>query len=78
MRNHAHDNVVTLPFRGRIECLNCGKQRILSGRGALQAGECPRCGYLGWAHATALDENTRRELRERPVEERRAGLRLAG
>ncbi len=70
MQTQTHDNVVTLPFRGRIECLGCGKQRALGGRDPLAAGECPRCHYLGWAYAADLDEAERRELRDRPPEKR--------
>ena len=28
-----------------VECLSCGLQRLV----AIDEGECPRCGYLGWA-----------------------------
>ena len=35
---------------------------------ALGSGSCPRCGYVGWAHASALTEDDRRALRELPVE----------
>ena len=38
------------------------------------AGECPRCGYLGWAPSASLDEPVRRILRERPPEQRRLRL----
>jgi hypothetical protein len=37
----------------------------------MDAGSCPRCGYVGWAFSQDLDENDRRELRELPVELRR-------
>ena len=37
----------------------------------MQAGECPRCGYLGWARANDLSENARQRLRDRPPEVRR-------
>ena len=39
--------------------------------------ECPRCGYLGWARAGELSENTRRLLRERPLPERLVPLEAA-
>lgn len=39
---------------------------------AVHEGECPRCGYVGWAEATALSEPARQELRERPIETRRS------
>ncbi len=38
---------------------------------AQHAGECMRCGYVGWAPAEDLSEHTRRALRERPLESRR-------
>ena len=72
-----HDNVISLPRRGRIECLNCGQQRAVDRRGRLAAGECPRCHYLGWAYAADLDEAERGELRDHPLEERAHG-RAAG
>jgi len=53
-----------------IECLRCGQQR----GDVRQEPECPRCGYLGWARAGALDEPTRRQLRKRPPEARRLRL----
>jgi hypothetical protein len=56
----------------RIECLRCGAVRILhllSRR--LDAGECPRCKYVGWAPSDEVSERTRRLLRERPLERRR-------
>ncbi len=54
-------------MRHLIECLLCGKRRH-----DLQAQpDCPRCGYLGWARPSDLDERTRRILRERPPEQRR-------
>jgi hypothetical protein len=37
----------------------------------LDAGECPRCGYVGWAHVEDLTELARRLIRERPLERRR-------
>ena len=56
-----------------LECLGCGarRPRIESALSHLETGECPRCGYLGWASPTDLTEYTRRALRERPVERRR-------
>jgi ribosomal protein L37E len=50
-----------------IECLRCGKRRA----DVRKDPDCPRCGYLGWARVTDLDERTRRILRERPPEQRR-------
>jgi hypothetical protein len=53
-----------------IECLGCGERRSE----LKQEPECPRCGYLGWACTAALDEGTRKKLRERPPESRRLRL----
>jgi uncharacterized Zn finger protein len=51
-----------------VECLGCGCQRVIDDDGhTLATGSCPRCGYVGWAHATALTETDRRALREIPV-----------
>jgi hypothetical protein len=50
-----------------IECLRCGKRR----HQLIDHPDCPRCGYLGWARPSDLDERTRRILRERPPEQRR-------
>ena len=62
-----------------LECLACGKRRsaVDSVHSHLATGECPRCGYVGWAPATDLTEFTRRALRDRPVERRRLRLRRA-
>lgn len=55
-----------------VECLRCGHARKLAqSTRHLEGGECPRCGYLGWAPSLELTEPTRRLLRERPVESRR-------
>ena len=61
-----------------VECLRCGERHRLGRAGFryVQQGECPRCGYLGWADVAELTERTRSELRKRPVELRR--LRLVG
>ena len=56
-----------------VECLRCGETHRL-GHGPwrqLQSGECPRCGYLGWAPTASLSELERRALRDRPLERRR-------
>ncbi|HEX9599047.1 MAG TPA: hypothetical protein VF963_06695 [Gaiellaceae bacterium] len=52
-----------------VECLNCGKSRRMVDAAAV--GECPRCGYVGWAESESLTETLRRLLRDRPVERRR-------
>jgi hypothetical protein len=53
-----------------VECLRCGGQRQVpatsTGRG--DAGECPRCHYLGWAPSESLDESIRRRIREQSPE----------
>ena len=54
-----------------VECLRCGAQHELArARSGLQGGECPRCGYVGWAAATGMTEGVRRALRDHPVGER--------
>ena len=63
-----------------MECLSCGQPRILrlAGGRIATAGECPRCGYLGWARAADVTERLRRLLREVPLAARRiAGPRAA-
>ena len=59
-----------------VECLRCGEQhRLARARFRhLQEGECPRCGYLGWAGTSDVSERARRELRDRTVELRRLRL----
>jgi uncharacterized protein (DUF2461 family) len=59
----------------RVECLGCGEVRAVPSAGALRLdpGECPRCGYIGWAPSSSLTEAMRRRIRERPVA-RRASL----
>ena len=55
-----------------VECLSCGKLRAAEpATPRNDAGECPRCGYVGWAASADLDEPIRRALRDRPVERRR-------
>jgi hypothetical protein len=57
----------------QLECLQCGEIRNaeVGPREQLKAGECERCGYLGWARSEELTERTRRALRERPLHLRR-------
>jgi hypothetical protein len=60
-----------------VECLRCGDRRYVHRHGlraTATAGECTRCGYLGWAASDELTEAVRRTVRERPVEARRLGL----
>ena len=56
-----------------VECLRCGDRRDMRSHDGHRssAGECPRCGYLGWARSEEMTEATRRVLRERPLELRR-------
>jgi hypothetical protein len=56
-----------------IECLRCGETRLVHARenAHVDAGECARCEYVGWALDTDLTEKLRRVLRERPPERRR-------
>jgi hypothetical protein len=53
-----------------VECLRCGgSRRVPEGHGTRKdAGECPRCHYLGWAPSEALDESIRRRIREQSPE----------
>ena len=56
-----------------IECLRCGDVRqVPTPDGAkVDAGECHRCDYVGWALVADLTEKLRRVLRDRPPERRR-------
>jgi hypothetical protein len=56
----------------RVECLGCGEARSVPAVGHLRLdpGECPRCGYVGWAPSSSLSEPMRRRIRERPVDRR--------
>lgn len=53
------------PRAATIECLRCGAVRIGSGQSRSEMGDCPRCGYVGWALSRDLTERDRRGLRER-------------
>ena len=61
------------PLKQTIECLGCGQRRRVEQKdsGHLEAGECDRCGYVGWATPTDLSELVRRALRDFPPERRR-------
>jgi hypothetical protein len=50
-----------------VECLGCGLPRLVTD----EAGECPRCGYVGWAPVDAVSEEMRGKLRDVPLAERR-------
>jgi len=56
-----------------VECLRCGDVRQVPARKGenVDAGECNRCEYVGWASVADLTEKLRRVLRERPPERRR-------
>ena len=56
-----------------VECLRCGDVRQVPARKGhnVNAGECKRCDYVGWASVSDLTEKLRRILRERPPERRR-------
>jgi Zn ribbon nucleic-acid-binding protein len=47
-----------------VECLRCGELHRLRDGGLryVQQGECPRCGYLGWAVPGEVSERARHEL----------------
>jgi hypothetical protein len=51
------------------ECLCCGKVREHT-----RADECPRCSYVGWAPVQRLTELERKQVRDRPPEQRRLRL----
>jgi hypothetical protein len=55
-----------------VECLRCGQTREFSPgpQRFEEAGECPRCQYVGWAYSSDLSERTRRLFRELPLERR--------
>ena len=46
--------------RGReVECLACGKRRFVRSLSSDKLGECPDCGYVGWAFPADVDEKER-------------------
>jgi ribosomal protein S27AE len=56
-----------------VECLRCGEVREVHARAGehVDAWECKRCEYVGWALAADLTEKLRKLLRDRPPERRR-------
>lgn len=54
-----------------VECLRCGESHRLRDEGLryVQQGECPRCGYLGWAVPGEVTDVARLELRVGLVEQ---------
>ena len=54
-----------------IECLRCGQTRSFArSHRSREAGECRRCGYVGWAFSEELSESSRQLLRDVPLERR--------
>lgn len=55
-----------------VECLQCGQARAFApGRWREdEAGDCPRCEYVGWAYSKDLSERMRKLFRDLPVERR--------
>jgi hypothetical protein len=55
-----------------IACLRCGILRIVrSGHGhRLEPGDCPACGYVGWATPRELAATARERLPESDPRER--------
>jgi hypothetical protein len=55
-----------------IECLRCGHARDYSPRPLPcdEAGDCPRCQYVGWAYSDELTERARKLFRDLPLERR--------
>jgi hypothetical protein len=52
-----------------VECLRCGCSRKAEASPLRHANpECPRCGYLGWAHLGAVSDRERRPLRSRVLD----------
>lgn len=49
----------------KVECLRCGAYRSVSDAGPrrVDTGECPRCGYVGWALPLEVNESTRQKIR---------------
>jgi len=46
----------------QIECLACGKARIVFGRRKEEMGVCLSCGYGGWNFADDLDGTSKRSI----------------
>jgi hypothetical protein len=49
-----------------VECLRCGRFRTIERNRSqrLEPGECPQCGYLGWALIADLSVPGRRTVPE--------------
>lgn len=56
-----------------VECLCCGERRVAATGGlrVVGDGECSRCGYLGWALPSELNDRVRGLLRRHPPARRR-------
>jgi hypothetical protein len=58
------DDVTSIP----VDCLRCGKRHHLlrTHHSTIDEGECPRCGYLGWAPAPSSNVARRAASQIRP------------
>ena len=67
-----NNGVHALPQAVSVECLRCGQARAFTpGPWRYEeAGDCPRCHYVGWAFSEDLSEKTRKLFRELPLERR--------
>jgi hypothetical protein len=45
-----------------VECLACGARRRVAGLSHGEVGECPSCGYCGWAEPADLTNPERDSL----------------
>ena len=54
-----------------VECLACGAERSVPGLGLGEIGECPACGYTGWALPERLTDSERRRLHSALLSTRR-------
>ena len=57
---HKRPHIQTAPRE--IQCLCCGAERVMLER---DAGDCPRCHYLGWTYSDELDGYTQRLIQNR-------------
>jgi hypothetical protein len=56
----------TVGEKHAVECLRCGRFRTIerNRNQRLEPGECPQCGYLGWALMADLSDPVRCTLPE--------------
>jgi DNA-directed RNA polymerase subunit RPC12/RpoP len=45
-----------------VECLACGSRRLVVGFARADIGDCPDCGYSGWADPQLLSDHDRSVL----------------